>query len=74
MLFRIFYSATELIALLTSELLAGNQGTAGDYLQGLVFCVIAYPILLLLLWLLQRGGAVEIAKHAESGDAADGGS
>jgi hypothetical protein len=61
-----------LIALLTAELLAGNQGPAGDYLLGLVFCVIAYPVVLLLLWWRWRAdGGVEIARHAEPGAAPD---
>ncbi|MBI3409144.1 MAG: hypothetical protein HY040_12425 [Planctomycetes bacterium] len=42
------------ICLLTAELLAGNQGPAGDYPLGLLFCSIAYPGVLLLLWLKWR--------------------
>lgn len=42
------------IALLATKLLQGNQRPEDDYLLGLVFCVIAYPTVLLLVWLRCR--------------------
>ena len=39
-----------LIGLLTSEHLVGNRGPGGDYPLALVFCLVAYPVILLLLW------------------------
>jgi hypothetical protein len=40
--------------LLAYSILAGNQGPTGDYPLGLIFCGIAYPVVLLLLWLQWR--------------------
>jgi hypothetical protein len=61
-----------LITLLSTELLVGNRGPAGDYLGGLVFCAIGYPIVLLLLWFRWRvDGGVEGARHAAPGAAPD---
>jgi hypothetical protein len=43
-----------LIGLLTSDLLAGNWGPGGDYPLALVFCIVTYPVILLLLWVKWR--------------------
>lgn len=43
-----------LIGLLTAELFAGNRGPGGDYPLAQVFCVVGYPVILLLLWLRWR--------------------
>lgn len=37
-------------ALLVAALLAGDAGPAGDYPLGLVFCLVAYPVVLMLVW------------------------
>ncbi len=42
------------IAILSTELIAGNQRPAGDYLLGLIFCAVAYPVVLLLIWVRWR--------------------
>jgi hypothetical protein len=47
----VFLSA---IGLLTYSVLTGNQGPAGDYPLALVFCGIAYPVILLLVWVRWR--------------------
>lgn len=49
-----------LTLLLACELLAGNHGPGGDYGLGLLFCLVAYPVILLLLRLNWRmnGGAL----------------
>ena len=38
------------IGLLTWSVLTGNEGPAGDYPLGIVFCGIAYPVVLLFIW------------------------
>lgn len=38
------------IGLLTYLVLTCNQGPAGDYPLALLFCCIAYPAVMLLLW------------------------
>jgi hypothetical protein len=43
-----------LIGLVTSELLAGNRGPGGDYPLALIFSLVAYPVILLLLWVRWR--------------------
>ena len=40
------------IGLLAWSLLTGNQGPANDYALGLVYCAIAYPVVLFLAWYL----------------------
>jgi hypothetical protein len=49
-----------LTILLACELLTDNHGPGGDYGLGLLFCVVAYPAMLVLLWLNWRvnGGAL----------------
>jgi hypothetical protein len=42
------------IGLLTYAVATGNQGPAGDYPAGLVFCGLAYPVVLALVWLRWR--------------------
>jgi hypothetical protein len=42
------------IGLLTWALVAGDRGPAGDYPLALAFCVVAYPLVLLLVWLQWR--------------------
>jgi len=47
----VFLSAIGLLAYTVST---GNPGPAGDYPQALVFCGIAYPVVLLLGWVKWR--------------------
>jgi hypothetical protein len=42
------------IGLLSYSVLAGDHGPANDYPLALAFCGIAYPVVLLLLWLKWR--------------------
>ena len=42
------------IGILTYSALTANQGPTGDYPLALVFCGIAYPFVLLLIWLQWR--------------------
>jgi hypothetical protein len=42
------------IGLLTWSVLAGEHGPAGDYPLALLFCSIAYPLVLFLVWLEWR--------------------
>ena len=43
-----------LVGLVTYSICVGNQGPAGDYPLALAFCGIAYPVVLLLVWLNRR--------------------